>query len=82
MNAIVKKYIEEKDIVIFETEQGFGWFETCGIVELEENDILIGTFDNFGSENIIREATGETIDAYIDDLMIRTYEEALEKIFK
>ena len=79
MTAVVKEYLEDKDIVIFETEQGYGWFEVLGVPDLDKGDKLVGAFDNYGSEKIVKEATGEAMDVFIEDFM-QSYDYVVKRI--
>jgi hypothetical protein len=79
MTAVVKEYLEDKDIVIFETDQGFGWFESLDALHFDKGDKLLGMFDDYGSEKIIKEATGETIDVFIEDFM-QSYDYVVKRI--
>lgn len=85
MKAIVKKVDYQKDLVIFETEDfDCGWGEIYVEAHrklLEEDDEIIGTFDNFGITEITIEKNGVTIDIFIEDFGL-SYEKALEMISK
>ena len=87
MKAIVKEIDYQKALVVFETEDfDCGWGEmyieagsTYG--DLEEDDEIIGIFDNYGITEITIEKNGIAIDIFIEDFGL-SYEDALEKIPK
>jgi len=82
MKVCVKKVNYKRGWVVFEKEDGdFGWFEILDTVELEEDDILEGDFDILGGTNVMKVATGETVDIFIEDYGM-TYKNAIGMVFR
>lgn len=82
MKACVRKVNYRRGWVVFEKEDGdFGWFEILDTVDLEEDDLLKGNFDILGGTNVIKLATGENIDIFIEDYGM-TYKRAIEMVFR
>jgi len=78
IDAIVRKVNHHRGLVVFETYQGYGWFEKCTVFEFEENDALFGDFDIYGYHDIIKKDTGEKFYVYVADCMMMP-EKALRK---
>jgi hypothetical protein len=82
MKVCVRKVNYKRGWVVFEKEDGdFGWFEILDTVDLEEDDLLKGDFDILGGTNVIKLATGENIDIFIEDYGM-TYKRAIEMAFR
>ena len=82
MKAYVRKVNYKRGWAVFEKEDGdFGWFEILDTVDLEEDDLLKGDFDILGGTNVIKLATGENIDIFIEDYGM-TYKRAIEMVFR
>jgi len=79
MNAVVRKYEEKYDAIIFETKKGFGWLESYKALNLEESDVLIGEFESHGKANITIHRTGETFGAFINEFM-QPYDYVVESV--
>lgn len=82
MKAYVRKVNYKRGLVVFEKEDGdFGWFEILDTVDLEDDDLLQGDFDVLGGGNVIKIATGETVDIFIEDYGM-TYKNAIGMVFR
>jgi hypothetical protein len=85
MKAVIKKV--KKDLIIFETEDfdcawGELYVETGTSKDfLDEDDEIIGVFDNFGITEITIEKSGIKLDIWIEDFGL-SYKQAFEAITK
>lgn len=82
MKVIIKKVNYKRGWAVFEKEDGdFGWFEILDTVDLEEDDLLQGEFDVLGGVTVLKIATRENVDIFIEDYGM-TYKKALEMVFR
>lgn len=82
MKVIIKKVNDKRGWAVFEKEDGdFGWFEILDTVDLEEDDLLQGEFDVLGGVTVLKIATRENVDIFIEDYGM-TYKKALEMVFR
>lgn len=81
MKVIVKKVNYKRGLVVFESESyDCGWFEILDTVDLEEDDELVGDFNELGGTTIIKKSTGEKIEVFIEDYGM-SYKKAVEIIY-
>ena len=82
MKAVVRKVNYKRGLVVFEEENGdFGYFEILDSVDLEEDDVLQGDFENLGGLKIIKVNTGEEIDIFVEDYGM-SYKYAVARVFR
>jgi hypothetical protein len=80
MKVVVRKINYKRGLVVFESEDyDCGWFEILDTVDLEEDDELVGDFNELGATTIIKKNTGEKIEVFIEDYGM-SYKKAIEMI--
>ncbi|HYF81410.1 MAG TPA: hypothetical protein VEB00_00065 [Clostridia bacterium] len=81
MKAIVRKVNYKRGLIVFESESyDCGWLEILDTVDLEEDDELVGNFNELGGTTIIKKSTGEKIEVFIEDYGM-SYKKAVEIIY-
>ncbi len=79
MKATIIKVNYYRARAVFERQDGeYGWFEILDTAEVEDDEVVIGNFDDLG-EITIKKENGETVDIFIEDFC--SLQIALEHVF-
>ncbi len=82
MKVTVRKVNYKRGLVVVESEgYDYGWFDILDTVDLDEDDELVGNFNELGGITVIKKSTGEKIEVYIEDYGM-SYKKAVEIIFR